>query len=363
MKYIGAHDLSSATVTYGVNRPIDAVVAATGGDYTTLGAALTAGKKSIFIKNGSYSETSITISTNNITVIGESVQGVIITFSNQLTISGVDVTFQNLTIKSSVNGTFVNISGSYVNFIGCEIWNTANSNPGAESGILYYGAAAFKCMVSNCLIMCRTGSTAQSNRYGINVLASSYGHRFDNLIIDCNNNTTTSPATTISGDNITVNGVIVLNALNVGYYSGANQIISNITCRGTSASATFTMGLGMTDSTVSNLYLDTCAVNIYTCSYSQFSNIKADGLLTLNATYPTLHSNWSNCDFGGGIIINTGSNYNSFSNCKAGVDAGGGAATITVASGSTGTTITGCRTDAAISDSGTDTAGIGNRVY
>jgi hypothetical protein len=129
------------------------------------------------------------------------------------------------------------------------------------------------------------------------------------------------------------------------------------------AAGSLAFGLNLIDSSFSNIYLGTLNVTVYSSNYSQFSNIKCHGTVTFHATYPTLHSNWTNCDFDGSLTLNTGSNYNSFSNCKVGVDAGGGATTIVVASGATGTTITGCRTDAAISNSGTDTAGTGNRVY
>lgn len=60
----------------------DCTVAATWGDYATIGAAITAGKKNIFVKNGNYTETSWTTWTANIQITGESKEWVTVTFSN-----------------------------------------------------------------------------------------------------------------------------------------------------------------------------------------------------------------------------------------------------------------------------------------
>lgn len=69
-----------------VNRPpliYEAVVDAAGaGDYTTVGAALTAGATSIYVRNGSYAEgvQNLTVSADT-SIIGESMAGVVITFT------------------------------------------------------------------------------------------------------------------------------------------------------------------------------------------------------------------------------------------------------------------------------------------
>lgn len=65
----------------------DAVVAASGGDYTTLGAALAAGKGSIFVRRGTYTETTTalntyTLTSKNLTIVGEDRDNTIIKFNN-----------------------------------------------------------------------------------------------------------------------------------------------------------------------------------------------------------------------------------------------------------------------------------------
>jgi parallel beta-helix repeat protein len=61
----------------------DAIVALTNGDYTTISAALDAGKKTIFVKNGTYPISSqINITQDGIAIIGESRQGVILDHSS-----------------------------------------------------------------------------------------------------------------------------------------------------------------------------------------------------------------------------------------------------------------------------------------
>lgn len=62
------------------------VVALTGGDYTTIGAAILAGETNIFVTNGAYTENStILITANNVSVVGESTEGVRVTFAGATT--------------------------------------------------------------------------------------------------------------------------------------------------------------------------------------------------------------------------------------------------------------------------------------
>jgi len=68
----------------------DAVVAPTGGDYTTLGAALSAGKKRIFVKIGTYTETAGIQANSTCYIQGE-----------------------------SENSTVINVTQSFANFITC----------------------------------------------------------------------------------------------------------------------------------------------------------------------------------------------------------------------------------------------------
>lgn len=83
----------------------DAVVDASGGgDYTTVGAALVAGEKSIFVKAGSYNETKWNFTADGINIIGEEQGAVIIMFSDATTaiqISADNIYFENLQLRGS----------------------------------------------------------------------------------------------------------------------------------------------------------------------------------------------------------------------------------------------------------------------
>ena len=110
------------------------------------------------------------------------------------------------------------------------------------------------------------------------------------------------------------------------------------------------------DMQFSNCYFET-AITL-SSDYFLFSNCNFQGI-TVSAT--SIENNITNSTINGAISIS--GNDTTISSSKIGADGGGGALTITVASGANRTIINGCRTDAAISDSGTDTVGIGNVVY
>jgi parallel beta-helix repeat protein len=80
----------------------EAIVATAGGDYTSLGDAITAGKTKIFIRNGTYNENAIASATVGITITGESRSATIINMAgNNFTLNGDDFTVTNLKFTSS----------------------------------------------------------------------------------------------------------------------------------------------------------------------------------------------------------------------------------------------------------------------
>lgn len=111
----------------GQGRTYDAVVAISGGDYTTLGAALTAGARSIYIRRGTYTETNTTSTvwtgTTPITIVGEDREQTIIQLAaaatGYLNINIAGSYIGNLTVKlgafaladTSTNG-WLNLSGA-----------------------------------------------------------------------------------------------------------------------------------------------------------------------------------------------------------------------------------------------------------
>ena len=84
----------------------DAVVAAADADYTTVGAAIAAGKTSIFVRDGVYAESTITMTTDNVTIVGESREGTVLRIGAgldgfQVYANGSSIT--NLTIDGETN--------------------------------------------------------------------------------------------------------------------------------------------------------------------------------------------------------------------------------------------------------------------
>lgn len=75
------------------------------------------------------------------------------------------------------------------------------------------------------------------------------------------------------------------------------------------------------------------------------------------------NNKFSNCVFEGGATLSSAGDDCGFTNCQFGVDGGGGALTLTIDSGATGTRIAGCMSDAAIVDNGTGTVTAANVVY
>ena len=77
-----AGDLVATSATISGYKLFEAIVAPTGGDYTTVAAALAAGKTRIFVRNGTYTnEPRWTILTAGTNIVGESKAGVVITFA------------------------------------------------------------------------------------------------------------------------------------------------------------------------------------------------------------------------------------------------------------------------------------------
>jgi parallel beta-helix repeat protein len=115
-----AHQAKKADYVVGGPK-YDAVVAPSGGDYTTIQAALAAGKKTIFVRNGTYVLTSdINITQDGTAIVGESRDGVIIDCNNSaygIKAIGDTAILSDLTQVSISNGTKT-VTGSGTTWIG-----------------------------------------------------------------------------------------------------------------------------------------------------------------------------------------------------------------------------------------------------
>ncbi len=89
----------------------DAIVSPSGNEYSTIREALADGKKKIFVRNGNYTESQLSITQNDTIIVGESKEGVIITSSmsgsnsKAIDVGCDNVCFKNLTIKGHLTGT------------------------------------------------------------------------------------------------------------------------------------------------------------------------------------------------------------------------------------------------------------------
>jgi len=128
-----------------------AVVAASGGDYTTIAAAISAGETTIFIRDGTYAE-SLTITNTGTTLIGESRKGVIIAPTSGENINGSAMSnfeLRNLTLKRTAAAStdeLIRWLGDWTGFklINCDfIWeDTGNIQYGGVVGLSYQGSGA-----------------------------------------------------------------------------------------------------------------------------------------------------------------------------------------------------------------------------
>ena len=111
---------------YGAN----IVVASSGGDYTTLGGALTAAITGdiIYVKNGSYSESTFSdTALDQVVVIGQSRDGVIMDIvNNDFTYGGDQMQLSQMTFRSSGTGTWIS-SGADIEYVNMHFEKTSNT--------------------------------------------------------------------------------------------------------------------------------------------------------------------------------------------------------------------------------------------
>lgn len=355
----------TASAYVGMSKTFDAVVAATGGDYTTLGAAITAGKKSIFIKTGTYTETANITLPSDCMIVGESNQTAIVNMQTNRLISGSNNFIQNLYIRSAVTDRDnFEATGSNITLLNCWLRNEHASNPAVRHGVVGdNNVAASNVNILNCVIYYNVTAVDMINRAGAYTQNSgSSNWQIDGCVFVGAGTSYRGLCISMDASNCTISNCYFNNCGESGigcvYIGGSNITLSGLTYSSTAAGQVQIYGsyntvTGVTCGSSSDIALYTGGTHcvIENCVFPTASTI-ASG---------SNHNLIANSIFRGGLTI-TG-NYNSLSNSRAGADAGGGANTITVSGGATDTIITGCRTDAAISDGGTGTSGANNMVY
>lgn len=377
----------------GVNSFYDATVGTSGADYTTLKGAIDASKVRILVIDDTTEAADIAVPAGGFLVYiiaGATVTmgGYQFTYAQaaDVTIEGqgeIDYThtganellFQNssyTTSKVIFNGITVDNNSSQdgchladgVQIVDSIRWELSNNNNGGIescksgsriSNVEFVGGG------SSCENACKTGET--NNVVWNNILfTGTFGNGsaihveeegvLNNVVFNHDTNDVTLNINT-SGQVSNVN-VVGSQALNVAF-TGSSGSLTNAF-----------LNAGKVDPSGA----DYCkVVNVQTTGALDLSDTGSTNCLIENCKFDTALScagdrhKFVNCDFIGGVTVTADSNDCGFHNCQAGVDAGGGALTITITAGSNRTRLIGCMTDAAISDAGTGSVLLGNTVY
>lgn len=153
------------------NKAFDAVVATTGGDYTTLGAALAAGASSIYVRRGTFTETTAILNTwtagsKDLYIVGEDRDYSIIQLFDDTTgyfsIKSNGSLIENLTIKAGVTtgtpNTWISMDASDITLRNVTINHLTTVN---YSTALYVNGGSTNCHIEGCKItLAWQGATA-----------------------------------------------------------------------------------------------------------------------------------------------------------------------------------------------------------
>lgn len=156
-KYLTTNGTSASwsTVAAGGQTLVTKVVASSGGDYTTLGAAIAAASSGwvIWVKDSTTESGSITTTVTNLTIIGANPEGTSITMNaNSINLNGANTTVEGLKFIFTT-GTF-NFGAQYASMFNCHLAKSGNSN-----GVLTASGASTQ-INDNKIIMTNTNSTS-----------------------------------------------------------------------------------------------------------------------------------------------------------------------------------------------------------
>lgn len=145
-----------------------AVVAPSGGDYSTVTAALADGKKSIWVRNGTYNETFTSVPADT-TITGES-WNAILDFAFTYSVEVHDnVTFRNLQVKNwnNTKGFWASSGVDHIRFELCRFEATTNShNNVIQMGFMYH-LDITHCLFSNQTAAVTTQWLTDATHYSI----------------------------------------------------------------------------------------------------------------------------------------------------------------------------------------------------
>lgn len=384
----------------------------TGAQFLTIANAISAGKKTIFVKEGTVTETANLSLGNDVTIFGENRDNCIINMQTfQLTL-GNNVNISHLTIQSSRDATTAavllnDIDPSFddVRFEWTHVGNPTNASVFVSD---VSATAATNIFISNCIF--EYGGNFANETYMFRILTASNNVNminctfinggsnvglmslagsnsvFTNLSSD---STPASNAISVSGNDYTfVNcrGVsytfsgtdsrIVGGNISASSTMGADTIISDCDIAGTLAGggsnkisnsiiATLTFGASSSGSQIDNCEIGTINDNA-AANHKILTNCSITNAYTIAGDY----DQYIGCYFLNNLIIGAGTIRGILSGCiiigsvtasgdgwlisatRVGADAGGGANTISFDAGGDNNVVSDCFVDVAISDSG-----------
>lgn len=335
------------------------VIAGGGGDYTTLGAAITAGHKYILIKDGTTTETGAITLASYTTIVGESPNAIVSMGTNLFT-TNTYTRLDNFRFTSTLSTNQLVIGGQENIFTRMWFWNGHTSNPGPRVGIIAdAGAAHSRVIIDNCFFVLVAVTTDMDNRTGIYQTGAGYGWKITNCKFVGENSTIAVMAMYFVGDNMQVVDCSFESIGQVGnniFYMGSEGgQVSNLAVRSSAGRIYFDAN----NVQVSNITTDS-AMDLYVINESMvFSQVT--GAFSFDVSTLGHYAQITNCAITGAVSV--ASDGCIISNSRVGAIAGGGSNTITFVSGADNNICIGCRTDAAISDSGTGNVLTSNVVY
>lgn len=347
--------------TGGAPRTYDAVVAATGGDYTTLQAAITGGATSIFMKDGTYTAVAgITLPTN-CTIVGESLSGTILNMGGFTLTVGSYNFLTNFKITNNINANHIVLGGSFITMFRMFIESTRTTNPSAQVGVITdNNVAQTRITLTDISFDIIPTSANQSNLTAIWIqnagsdvwviqdIATGGSASFHSKHLYCAGSECSFANFSIWNVGTAGNDSVLI--------SGNNNQLTNFNMKGSSSR----FEISGNNNQLSNYTSDNSSNLIYvTGDGNTLSNISSTGGVEI--TSAGIHNMVTSTRLDGSVTI--GGNYNSISTASVGALAGGGANTITISGGATDNMVIGCRTDAAISDGGTGTVLTSNMVF
>lgn len=258
------------------------VVAASGGDYTTLGAALAAmsAGDAVFVKNGTYTESAITSSLSGITIMGESASNALLSMgANSITLSGANVTVMNIGLTAT-NGVYT-FSGASPNVTGCTF-----AKSGSGDGIVMSGGGGL--FTNNICTFTSTNTTAK--QFNFSTAATLNGNTIADNSFTYNPTNTSNQTFYINAPaNTTHQGAVISNNKFLWSSSGGFCMIYADTCN----QLTFTGNTVRNSDTAQHcLYLSAGTWNtVIGNTFYRGAPSDASGILNISSTYTTVSGN------------------------------------------------------------------------